>query len=127
MFSNCINTKQQGNVGIASAILHFSMRGMTVCLPLNDSQDFDLVVDTTDGLKKIQVKTVSYKPVNNFSVCLKSSGGTAGKIYHTVAEGSCDYLFICTADGDNYLIPKEVFSKYKSSLVLTAAFDIYKV
>lgn len=52
MFDKTIGTKGQGNVGIAAAILYFTKQGCTVSVPLNDSQDYDLVVDLNNELKK---------------------------------------------------------------------------
>ena len=51
------NTKKQGDVGLGAAIAFFSNLGYTVATPLTDSQNYDLVVDMDEGLKKVQVKT----------------------------------------------------------------------
>lgn len=57
MFNNCKNTKQQGNIGLGSAIQYFTQNLYLVSLPLNDSQDYDLIVEDRDGtLKKFKLK-----------------------------------------------------------------------
>lgn len=106
MFNNCINTKQQGNIGIAHAMLYFSKQGYTISVPINDSQDYDLVVDIDNVLHKVQVKTSSQLSDYNVpQVCLKSSGGTKGKIYSTVASSNATYLYILHSNGDSWFMP----------------------
>lgn len=57
MFKNCKNTKQQGNIGLGVAIQYFTENMYLVSLPLNDSQDYDLIVEDRDGtLKKFKSK-----------------------------------------------------------------------
>ena len=45
MFENCKNTKEQGNIGLGCAIQYFSQNLYTVSWPLNDSQDYDLIIE----------------------------------------------------------------------------------
>ena len=37
--------KQKGNCGLGMAIAYFSTNGYTVSIPLNDTQDYDLIVE----------------------------------------------------------------------------------
>lgn len=70
------NTKKQGDVGLGLAIGWFTSQGHTVCVPLTDSQDYDLVVDIDGKLQKVQVKTTTYKaPSGAYSVGLSVKGG----------------------------------------------------
>ena len=39
------NNKEKGNSGLGMAIAYFSTRGYTVSIPLNDTQDYDLVIE----------------------------------------------------------------------------------
>ena len=76
--------KEKGNSGLGMAIAYFSTNGYTVSIPLNDTQDYDLVVEKDGNLKTIQVKATGCKTKNNiFQVALKSCGGTKGKEYKT--------------------------------------------
>lgn len=43
IFEHCKNTKEQGTIGLGKAIAYFTSRGFVVSIPLNDSQDYDLV------------------------------------------------------------------------------------
>lgn len=128
MFKENFTTKQQGNVGVSAAILYFTRQGYTVSIPLNDSQDYDLIADIDGKLNRIQVKTTRYVGADkNYVVELRSSGGTKGDVYHRVSEGSCDLLFVLTANGDEYMIPRERFIKNKCGLTLGKQMDQYKI
>ena len=128
MFKENFNSKQQGNVGIAAAILYFTRIGWIVTLPLNDSQKYDIIVDDGSNLFRVQVKTTRFIESNStYTVCLKSSGGTKGKIYATLSESNCDLLFILCSNGDTYLIPKTVFKKVKYGLTLSEKYIQYKI
>jgi len=129
VFSNTIGTKGQGNVGVASAILYFTKQNYTVSIPLNDSQDYDLVVEINDKLSRVQVKTTKHQPrnVGIYQVSLKSSGGSRREVYSRVADTDVDYLFVLTASGINYLIPKVFFIKNKGSMNLNKDCDQFIV
>jgi hypothetical protein len=128
MFDKTTGTKGQGNVGVAAAILYFSKQGFTVSVPLNDSQDYDLVVDLQDGLKKVQVKTTKFKSeYGRYQVSVKSAGGTNGGIYARVCEGSADLLYVLCEDCTQYLIPKEFFKDKRSSITLGELVEQFKV
>lgn len=45
------DNKNKGRAGLSLAIAYFGCNGYTVSLPLNDTQDYDLIVD--DGEKII--------------------------------------------------------------------------
>ena len=121
------NTQQQGNVGVGKAISHFTQVGSTISIPLNDTQDYDLIVDYNDSLKKIQVKTVySKNPYNNYVVELRTRTHMKGKLYSTKGLGDIDYLFILTNTGDEYLIPNNDIQT-KTSLTLYNKYDKYKI
>lgn len=124
-----MNTKKQGTIGLGAAIQHYTRQLKVVSLPLNDSQDYDLIVENDDGtLAKVQVKTTNYKKKNSNYYCveLKSSGGNSGRILKTFDENVSDILVIVTLDGDLYEIPrKEVLAK--SNMVLNEKLEKYKV
>lgn len=54
-----MTTKILGNAGLGRAIAHFTKLGQTVCVPLTDSQKYDLIVDDGTRLLKVQVKASS--------------------------------------------------------------------
>ena len=69
--------KEKGNSGLGLAIAYFTTKGYTVSIPLNDTQDYDLIIDKNNELKRVQVKSTGCKTkYGNYQVALKSCGGT---------------------------------------------------
>ena len=98
----------QGNLGLAKAIEYFTIQGITVSIPLNDTQPYDLVADFNGKLQKISVKTGrSTKNNITYSVQLRNTGGGRENGIRQVLfdNSSCDYIFIYTIDEHLYLIP----------------------
>lgn len=119
--------KQKGNTGLGIAIAYYTSNGYTVSIPLNDTQDYDLIVDKNDTLKKVQIKSTSCKTkYNNYQVSLKSCGGTKGITYKTVIDTNVDELFILTSNLDIYIIPINVI-KNRGTINLCSKYQIYKV
>lgn len=120
------NNKQKGNTGLSLAIGYYGANGYTVSVPLNDTQDYDIIVDKV-GLERVQVKFTSYKEKSGYYNCdLKSCGGTKGKIYKTVKNTSIDILFIVTPDKKMYEIPIEDITQ-TSNITLNKSKDKYIV
>lgn len=102
------SNKEKGNTGLGIAIAYYSANGYTVSIPLNDTQDYDLIVDKNNILKKVQVKATSCKTkYNKYQVALKSCGGTKGKMYKTVIDTNIEEVFIVTNNMDIFIIPIE--------------------
>ena len=99
----------QGNMGFGKAIEYFTSHGVTVALPLNDTQKYDLIADFNGGLQRVSVKTGRYSRNNGetYEIMLKNSGGTGRGQVRLFDKNSCDYVFIYTANEDLYLIPSE--------------------
>ena len=103
--------KQIGNAALGTAIGYFTNEGYTVSIPLNDTQDYDLIVDIEGKLHKVQVKGITFKTKYDvYQVSLKSSGGTKGKIYKTIKDTDVDLTFVACEDGQMFLIPKEALN-----------------
>ena len=119
--------KEIGNASLGTAIGYFTNIGCTVSIPLNDTQDYDLLVDFDGDIKKVQVKGTSFKTnYGIYQVSLKSSGGTKGKIYKTIKDTNVDLVFIATVNGDMYLIPKQEI-KNSSTLNLSEVYKDYQL
>jgi hypothetical protein len=107
--------KQKGNTGIGIAIGYFMSNGYIVSIPINDTQDYDLIVDINNNLSKIQVKATGYKTKYGVYVAsLRSRGGTKGVTYKTVLETNIDYVFIFSADKRMWLIPHKELNQINS-------------
>ncbi len=124
---NFKTNKEKGNSGLGMAIAYFTTNGYTVSIPLNDTQDYDLVVEKGGVLKSVQVKATGCKTSRgNFQVALKSCGGTKGDTYKTILETNVDYVFIFNENKEMYLIPKKDI-KNKSTLNLCDKYKKYIV
>lgn len=107
--------KDKGRAGLAIAIGYYGSNGYTVSIPLNDTQDYDIIVDKGDGLKKVQVKCTGCTTERGAFVCfLTSSGGTSGKVYKRVVDTDIDLLFVVCTNGWLFEIPKDKLNQRKS-------------
>lgn len=123
---NFKTNKEKGNSGLGIAIAYFTNTGYTVSIPLNDTQDYDLVVEKENNLQTVQVKTTGCKTkYGKYQVALKSCGGTKGKTYKTIIDTKVDLIFIVSADFMMYLIPREEI-KNRTTLNLCKEYEKYK-
>ncbi len=118
IFDKCKNSKEQGNIGLSYSINYFVKKRYTVSIPLNDSQDYDLIVDISPkGLCKIQIKTTGFKTESgNFKVDFRSSGGSKGEVYKRVVDTDIDYVFVLTSNEDMYLLPLSIIGTNSATL-----------
>ena len=87
--------KQKGNCGLGMEIAYFSTNDYVVSIPLNDTQDYDLIVEKNGILQRVQVKaTGCIGKGGNYQVALKSCGGTKGKTYKTWNFSFCSKYYI---------------------------------
>ena len=102
-----------GRTGLTVACSWFLSRGYNVSIPLEPAS-YDLVAESDEGLKRIQVKTssdtrkfgrhhVSLTHVVYDSTRTPNMHGAYRRIPYTAAE--IDLFFVATNSGRNYLIP----------------------
>lgn len=122
------NSKKQGDIGLGIAISWFTKQGYTVCIPLTDSQDYDLVIDVDGVLGRVQVKTTTYKSQYDvYSVGISVKGGNQSfNTIKTFDNTKVDYLFIVTNDSEMYFIPAADI-EVKNSINLGSKYSKYKV
>jgi hypothetical protein len=123
------NSKKQGDAGLGQAIAYFTMKGYDVALPLTDSADWDLIVETENGLQRVQVKTSGqFKPSGNEVFSLSVQGGNQswnGK-RKIVSDQNYDLLFLHhLVSGKQLLIPKNIANEVRSSLTLCEKYSQY--
>ena len=90
------------------AIGWFACHGWTVCVPLTDSQPYDLVVDQGFGLRRVAVRTSTQRGPNGaYEVGLRTQGGnyTQKSKVRLFDPTIVDLLFVALDDGNSYLIP----------------------
>ena len=124
---NFKTNKEKGNTGLGIAIAYYSMNVYTVSIPLNDTQDYDLIVDKNNILKKVQVKATSCKTrYNKYQVALKSCGGTKGETYKTIIDTNIDEVFIVTGNMDIFILPIEEI-KNRSTINLCRKYEKFRI
>jgi hypothetical protein len=107
------NSKIQGNIGLATAILWFEQNDYRTYVPLTDSQEDDLVVKINGKLYSVQIKTTycEYAP-GRYMLNLRVMGGNrsgTGKVKH-FDPNEVDFVFALTDNGEKYLIPSSAIS-----------------
>jgi len=119
--------KEKGNSGLGIAIAYFSTNGYTVSIPLNDTQDYDLIIEKEKQFYSVQVKATGCKTkYDNYQLSLKSCGGTKGKTYKTLIDTNVDLLFIVTSNLEIYVIPTNEI-KNRTTITLGKNYEKYKV
>ena len=122
-----LTNKDKGNCGLAMAINYFVINGYTVSIPLNDTQDYDLIIEKEDELSRVQVKSTGFKTKYGiYQVSLKSMGGTKGKVYKTLVNTNVEYLFVLTEECGMYVFPKSKLTN-RCTLNLNNSCDKYRV
>jgi PD-(D/E)XK endonuclease len=111
------------------AIGWFACAGYTVCVPLTDSQHYDLVVDDgVNGLQRVSVKTATGRRRNDsYVVGLRTIGSnsTGWKIRHF--DGSlAELLFVACDNGDRYVIPTAELTA-TNEITLSGKYEKYRV
>lgn len=113
--------KEKGNAGLSLAIAYFGANGYTVSLPLNDTQDYDLIIDKDGVLSRVQCKaTGQIKSNGNYELSLASCGGTKGSQYKTVIDTNVDLIFALRGDGIMYVIPVKEVTNTKKIVLMTS-------
>lgn len=70
-----MNTKQQGDIGVAMAIAYYTKQGFGVSVPLTDNLRYDLIVDDGTRLQRVQVKCTNCQDGAASVLGLRTNGG----------------------------------------------------
>lgn len=112
------------------AISWFTCAGYTVCIPLTDSQHYDLIVDDyLGGLQRVSVKTTTRKyESGSYIVGLRTMGGNRSQSEKVKKfnPSLVELLFIACDNGDKYLIPATSVTA-NSTIHLSTKYDKFKV
>lgn len=117
MFENAINSKKQGDIGMCYAMAYYSKMGYTVSVPITDSQDYDLIVETSNKeIKRVQIKTTySKSEYGIYMVNLRTNGGNkSGNSSKKMDKEYIDWLFVLADNGDTYNIPTSSIESTRS-------------
>lgn len=112
---------------IGEAVAWFLQRGYVPSIPVEPTR-YDLVVESDDGLKRVQVKSTTSTERDRWLVRIARKGYEAGgqrgrRVYD---EDDIDLLFIVTSSGDKYLVPIGITGG-AASLTLDSKYAAYKV
>lgn len=108
--------KEKGRAGLSLAIAYFGTNGYTVCLPINDTQWYDLIVEKDGIMQTVQSKFTGSK---TNEVALRSCGGTNGSVYDNVLDHPLDLLFCADKDKNLFVIPAEDLRKNGNTSSIT--------
>lgn len=87
----------------------FTVRGSTISLPIEQAV-YDLMVQSDDGIHRVQVKTTTTKSTGNGTVTVSRRPYSVGNLAPRMPYDPdvIDYFFIVDGDFDMYLIPSRV-------------------
>ena len=100
--------RDKGRAGLSLAIAYFGSNGYTVCLPINDTQWYDMIVEKDGKMQTVQCKFTGSK---HNEIMLRSCGGTNGSVYDNVLDHPLDILFCADKDKNLFVIPMEDLRK----------------
>ena len=93
-------TQRKGDIATTQAIASFTRLGWDVSIPLTESAAYDLIVDNTIGIFRVQVKYTSSGEVDLRNIHSNSTGYIVKKISTPVY----DWIYILTQSGEEYVI-----------------------
>jgi hypothetical protein len=124
-----MNTKKIGDIGLGAAIAFFTSKGFTVCLPLTDSQDYDLIIDIGTNLNRCQVKYTSFKRYSkSYIINVTVKGGNRTSLKQKIKKlnpEKVDSVFVCTPN-KLYWIPVSALEG-KSCITLSEKYEQFIV
>jgi hypothetical protein len=97
-------TQRKGDIATARAIATFTAMGYDVSIPLTESAAYDLVVDTGQGLVRVQCK---FADNQRHQVDLRRiHSNSTGYVVKPTVENSYDWLFVLDGSDSEYLIKR---------------------
>lgn len=95
-------TQRKGDIAVSQAIARFTRMGYDVALPLTESASYDLIVDTGEALKRVQIRYSSVKEV----ALRRIHSNSKGYVVKKTKTNAYDWLYIFKNTGEEYLIKK---------------------
>lgn len=83
-------TQRKGDIAVSQAIATFTKLGFDVSLPITESAAYDLILDTPNGLKRVQVRYASTSDVDLRRIHSNSKGYVVKKSKKNLMIG---YIF----------------------------------
>jgi hypothetical protein len=92
-------TQRKGDIAVSQAIARFTKMGFDVSIPLTESAHYDLIVDTGEEIKRVQVRYCGVRQVSLRRVHSNSKGYVVKK----TKINSYDWLYVFKNSGEEYL------------------------
>jgi len=128
------SVEQLRAAAVGEAVSWFLRRGYVPSIPIEPAR-YDLVVESDEGLKRVQVKSTAYQERGRFVVGItRQEYGGSRQTYSAMgrrtrthySSNDVDFFFIVTGSGDKYLVPIAVASGL-TRLTLDRKYATYKV
>lgn len=127
-YTKRMNTKEQGDIGVAQAIYYYTLQGYKVSIPNTDSTRYDLIVDKGNKLYRVQCKTTyTNSRAGNPQAMLRTMGGNRswnGEVKRISADET-DLVWICAHGTEGYEFPVDMLAG-RSSITLGEQYISYK-
>ena len=94
------DTQRKGDIAVSSSIATFTRLGYDVSLPVTDSAAYDVVVDDSTGLYRVQVRYFSGIEVE----LRRIHSNSRGYVIKKTKTQAYDWLYILKSSGEEYLI-----------------------
>lgn len=101
------DTQRKGDTAVAQAIATFTRLGMDISIPLTESAAYDLVVDDTKHLQRVQVRFSSTEDVD----LRRIHSNSTGYIVKKTNQNAYDWIYILKSDGNEYLIKQCLYGR----------------
>lgn len=92
-------TQRKGDIAVSQAVATFTKLGYDVSIPFTESAAYDLVVDTQEGIKRVQVRYTGSGSVD----LRRIHSNSLGYVVKKTKDGAYDWLYIYSQDGKEYL------------------------
>jgi len=121
--------KEKGDIAVANAISYFMSNEYEVCLPIGDKKPYDLVVEISGILYRVQVKYAGYyKGAHKYKAALRTMGGNQS--YYTAKKylkSDFDILFVYVENGRKFVFPWAQIDNTNSLSVEASKYAKYEV
>jgi hypothetical protein len=93
-----MNTRQKGDYSELAVLTEFAKRSIRVAIPFGNSQGFDMLIETSNGWKTVQVKTAYRRGARGDRIYVDTIRGTVLNKKRGYEEGAFDFLVAVLAD-----------------------------
>ncbi len=94
------STQRKGDIAVAQAVATFTRMGYDVALPLTESAAYDILVDVSGVIYRVQVRFSSERDVELRRIHSNSTGYVVKK----TVKAAYDWLYVLRPTGEEYLI-----------------------